>query len=138
MPPPKEPLGSLELAVLRHVTDHHPVTVREVASHFAAASGHARTTVLTVMRRLCDKGYLKRRIRGGVQEYRPTIEKGELLTGMVSEFVDDVLGGNVSPFFAYLARSSRLTKDETRKLEQLLEKIESREAADSHETEDRS
>lgn len=128
MPPPKDPLGSLELAVLSYITDHYPITVREAAAHFAKASGHARTTVLTVMRRLCDKGYLRRRTRDGVQEYRPTVEKGELLTGIVSDFVQDVLGGKVSPFFAYLARSSKLSKDETHKLEQLLQRIESREA----------
>lgn len=128
MPPAQEPLGSLELAVLQYVIDHHPITVREVAEHFAVASGHARTTVLTVMQRLRDKGYLRRRQRGSVQEYRPTIKKSELLQGMVTQFVQGVLGGNVSPFFAYLTQSASLTKDETRKLEQLLQQIEAREA----------
>ncbi len=124
----KEPLGRLELEVLRYVVDHHPITVREVAAHFAAASGHARTTVLTVMQRLREKGYLRRRQRGGVQQYWPTVEKTALFQGMVSEFVEDVLGGNVSPFFAYIAKSGQLTKEEARKLEQLLERIEAREA----------
>ncbi len=130
MPKRKEPLGHLELDVLRYVADHHPITVREVAAHFATASGHARTTVLTVMQRLREKGYLKRRQRGGVQEYWPTIEKGELLQGIVSDFVSDVLGGNVSPFFAYLTRSGQLTKEEVHKLEQLLDRIESCAAED--------
>ena len=51
----KERLGRLELDVLRYVADHHPISVREVAAHFAAASGQARTTVLTVMQRLRGK-----------------------------------------------------------------------------------
>ncbi len=123
----KEPLGHLEFDVLQYVADHHPITVRAVATHFAEASGHARTTVLTVMQRLREKSYLKRRQRGGVQEYSPTMEKSELLQGIVSDFVADVLGGNVSPFFAYLTRSGQLTKDEVRKLEQLLDRIEARE-----------
>ena len=64
---PREPLGHLELDVLQYIADHHPITVREVAAHFAEASGHARTTLLTVMQRLCVKGYLTHRKSSGVQ-----------------------------------------------------------------------
>ncbi len=65
MPPPREPLGRLELDVLQYIADHHPISVREVAAHFAATSGQARTTLLTVMERLRAKGYLKRRKAAG-------------------------------------------------------------------------
>src|SRR3954471_13128267 len=124
----KENLGPLELDVLRYVADHHPITVREVGAHFAEAAGLARTTVLTVMQRLREKGYLRRKQRGNAQEYSPTIEKAELLEGIVADFVDASLGGKVSPFVAYLTKSAELTKEEVRKLEQLLERIEAREA----------
>jgi hypothetical protein len=40
------------------------------------------------------------------------------------------LGGSVSPFVAYLSRSSLLSDDEVRKLEQLLKSIELREQGD--------
>lgn len=126
MPIPKEPLGRLELDVLQYIADHHPITVREVAAHFAATSGQARTTVLTVMERLRDKGYLKRRKASGVHRYSPTISKTDLFDRLVSGFVDEVLGGEVSPFVAYLTRSSLLSDDEVHKLEQLLQRLESR------------
>jgi hypothetical protein len=41
--------------------------------------------------------------------------------------VDNVLGGAVSPFVAYLTRSPQLNGDEARKLGELLKRIESRE-----------
>ena len=124
---PKEPLGRFELEVLGWVAEHAPASVREVATHFAHVSGHARTTLLTVMERLRTKGYLKRRKVGGVHRYTPTMPQGELLRRIVGDFVDDVLGGSVSPFVAYLSESARLSEDEARKLEQLLKRIESRE-----------
>jgi BlaI family penicillinase repressor len=130
MSPPREPLGHLELDVLQYIADHYPITVREVAAHFAQTSGQARTTVLTVMGRLRAKGYLKRRKSAGLQRYTPTVPKAELLDRMVGDFVDGVLGGSVSPFVAYLTRSSLLNDDEVRKLEQLLKRIESREQGD--------
>lgn len=123
--PPREPLGRLERDVLQHLADHHPATVREVAAHFAATTGQARTTVLTVMERLREKGYLKRRKAAGVHRYTPTISKADLLHQLVGGFVDEVLDGEVSPFVAYLTRSSLLNDDEVRKLEALLSRLES-------------
>jgi predicted transcriptional regulator len=127
MTPPRDPLGHLELDVLQYIADHHPITVREVATHFAETSGQARTTLLTVMERLRSKGYLTRRKSGGVHRYTPTLSKSELLHQIVGDFVDGVLGGSVSPFVAYLSRSTRLSDDEVRKLEVLLKRIEARE-----------
>ncbi len=126
----KEPLGHLELEVLQYVGDHHPVTVREVADHFADTSGLARTTLLTTMERLRTKKFLTRRKVRGVHRYSPTTTKSEFLRGLVGEFVDEVLGGSVSPFVAYLSQSSHLNADEVRRLEQLLKRIESREQKD--------
>ena len=127
MTPPRDPLGHLELDVLQYIADHHPITVREVATRFAETSGQARTTLLTVMERLRAKGYLTRRKSGGVHRYVPTLSKSELLHQVVGDFVHDVLGGSVSPFVAYLTRSSLLSDDEIRKLEGLLKRVESRE-----------
>jgi len=127
MTPPRDPLGHLELDVLQYIADHHPVTVREVATHFAETSGQARTTLLTVMERLRTKGYLTRRKSGGVLRYAPTLSKAELLHQVVGNFVQDILGGSVSPFVAYLTQSSLLNDDEIRKLEGLLKRIETRE-----------
>lgn len=123
---PQETLGRLEFDVLSYVSDHAPISVRDVAAYFAATSGQARTTVLTVMERLRNKGFLTRKKIEGRHQYRPTIAKAKLLERMVGEFVDDVLGGSVSPFVAYLTRSPLLDDAEARKLAELLKRIESR------------
>jgi predicted transcriptional regulator len=126
MSPPPESLGPLELEVLQYISDHHPISVREVAAHFAEQSGHARTTLLTVMERLRAKGFLTRRKSGGLHRYRPTLPKGDLLHRIVGQFVDEVLGGSVSPFFAYLTRTKKLTPEQARKLEEMIQNFEAR------------
>ncbi len=125
--PPQEPLGRLQLEVLQFVTDQHPVSVREAAEHFAETSGQARTTVLTVLEKLREKGYLRRAKSRRIYRYSPTITKTELLRQLVGDFVDDVLQGSASPFVAYLSQTKKLTDDEARKLEKLLKQIERRE-----------
>jgi predicted transcriptional regulator len=127
MSPVHETLGHLERSVLEFIAEGGPVTVREVASHFEETTGRARTTVLTVMERLRKKGFLKRRKVAGLQRYVSTVSRPDLLRQIVGDFVENVLGGRVSPFVAYLSEASKLSNEEIRKLEELLKQIETRE-----------
>ena len=63
----------------------------------------------------------------GLHLYSPTVGKAEFLRGLVAEFVDESLGGAVSPFVAYLSQSSLLTPAEARRIEELLKRLEARE-----------
>jgi predicted transcriptional regulator len=127
MPPSDESLGQLEREVLQFIAGQPPQSVREVADHFAGTSGQARTTILTVMERLRKKGYLKRKKVDDVHRYSATVTREALLDRLVERFVDDVLGGAVSPFLAYLSRSESLTAAESKKLNELIDGIQSRE-----------
>ena len=102
-------LGNVELSVLQYVTDNHPIRVGEVAAHFARTEGKARTTVLTLMERLREKGYLTRKKIRGTWNYSPKLSKTSLLEGLISKFVEDSLEGSLSPFVAYLADASTIS-----------------------------
>jgi predicted transcriptional regulator len=131
-------IGREEMQVLRYVAERHPVSVREVAEHVAATSGKARTTVLTVMERLREKGYLVRRRKGGVYRYSPRRSQAEVLKSLVADFVREALGGSVSPFVAYLAEEAELSDEQVRALAGLVSELEARRAvgADKSETDD--
>ena len=109
-----------EWEVLEYIIEHHPITVREVAERFAETHGHARTTVLTMMERLREKGYLIRRKVDGVNRYSPSRSKTDLMQGLVRDFVQKALGGSVSPFVAYLGREAQLNPAELSELKQLV------------------
>jgi predicted transcriptional regulator len=130
--PKRRGIGQAELEVLNYIHDHHPVTVRQVADHVAATKGHARTTVLNVMTRLVNKGYLSRR-RGpvgadgrGVYAYSPRVARAELLRTLVGDFVARALGGSMSPFVAYLAEDARLTDQDIAELRRVVSQLEPR------------
>jgi predicted transcriptional regulator len=133
----RETIGREEMQVLRYVADRHPVSVREVADHVAATSGKARTTVLTVMERLREKGYLVRRRKGGVYLYSPKRSQADVLRNLVADFVREALGGSVSPFVAYLAEEANLNDGEVRELARLVADLEAQRAGDGHGTDDR-
>jgi predicted transcriptional regulator len=123
--PPKN-LGRKELDLLRFIADRQPVTVREVATHAAETWGLARTTVLTMMERLREKKFLERRKVGGVYVYASRLPRDELLRGLVSDFVDRVLGGSLGPFVAYLANSEGVKEEDLEELGRLVRELEKR------------
>src|SRR6266568_4050475 len=122
----KPPLGELQLEILRFVSDHGPLKVGEVAARFGEPRGLARTTVLTVMERLREKGYLSRRKEGGVYKYTPQVSQPDLLKRLVEEFVQKTLGGSLTPFVAYLADSTDLTEAELDALRRIAHSLPAR------------
>jgi predicted transcriptional regulator len=122
-------IGRAELRVLEYVQHNGPVTVRQVAGHFAASEGVGRTTILNVLVRLWRKRYLKRRrCENGRHLYVAREERITLLRRLVGEFVGDVLGGNVTPFVAYLAdEAGELSADERQQVIELLRVLERKE-----------
>lgn len=114
-------IGPAQLEVLRYIQDHHPVTVRQVAEHLAETRGLTRTTALNVMERLREKGYLNREPVQGIYRYFPVQPKPQLLRGLVRDFVDQMLGGSLEPFVAYLAEEANLSEEELARLRQRLE-----------------
>jgi predicted transcriptional regulator len=123
MPPPT--IGEQELALLRHIADRGGATVGEVAEQFGAARELARSTVLTMMDRLRKKGFLSRRLAGGVYRYQARASSDQLTQGAIRRFVDRSLGGSVAPFVAYLSESARLTDAEVKELEAVLTRLQS-------------
>lgn len=117
-------LGEQELHVLRYVTDHAPVTVREVAEMFGEERGLARTTILTMMERLRKKGHLVRRKMPSAYEYLPAVSKDDLLQNLVRDFVQKSLGGSITPFVAYLTDTKSLSERELNDLKTLVDSIE--------------
>ena len=117
-------LGSTEIEILRYLGDHPPLSVGEVAEHFAQTTGQARTTILTIMERLRKKGYLSRKQVLGVYHYSPKVLKHDLLRGLVKTFVDKTLAGSVSPFVAYLSESGPISEEDLDQLKRLVRDLE--------------
>jgi len=122
-------LGDQELEVLRFVSDNEPISVAEVAQRYGDANGLARTTVLTMMERLRKKGYLVRSKANGVFSYRSVESTGKVMSEVVGNFVQNTLGGTVSPFIAFLTESKNLTDDEVDALRELLSQMDEKHAS---------
>ncbi len=119
-------IGDRELALLRWLDERGGATVGEAAEGFGAAHSLARSTVLTMMERLREKGLLGRRQAGGVYRYRPVARPESVERGAVRSFVARTLGGSIAPLVAYLAEEESLDAAELAELERLLERLRER------------
>ena len=119
-------IGDQELTLLRYIAEQGPLTVGQVTEGFGEPRGLARSTVLTMMERLRQKGHLDREPGQGVFRYFSPVPAGELLRGAVRTFVEKTLAGSVSPFVAYLAEAEEVSDRELAELEDLVSRLKSR------------
>jgi len=119
-------IGDQELALLHHVAEQGGATVGEAAEGFGAPRGLARSTVLTMMERLRQKGHLDRRQIDGVYRYSSPASPGQVMLDVVRTFVERTLGGSVSPFVAYLTEEAAVSDAELAGLEELVAKLHSK------------
>lgn len=123
-------VGDQELALLQYIGQQGDASVGEAAAGYGEGRGLARSTVLTMMERLRQKGYLKRRRVEGIYRYSPTTDEKDLIHGAVTAFVEKTLQGSVSPFVAWMSKSGEVSDAELAELEALVHKLQSQRRED--------
>jgi predicted transcriptional regulator len=115
---PKSPtLTAHELELMRIVWGHDtPVTVRDVYEALRARRPVAYTTVMTSMKTLEQKGYLKASQQDRAHLYRSAKPKQQVIRGMVREFVDRVFNGAGRPLVVHMLEDDTLTEDDLREI----------------------
>lgn len=119
-------IGDQELALLKYLAEAGSASVGQAVEGFGSPRGLARSTVITMMERLRQKGHLEREQVGGVYHYRAASSPGDLLRGAVQSFVERTLAGSVSPFVSYLTERSEVSDVELAELEQLVDRLKAR------------
>jgi predicted transcriptional regulator len=84
-----------------------------------------------MMERLRHKGHLGRRQVGGLYHYFPRASAVELLREKIRGFVEQTLGGSLSPFVAYLSEEADVTSEELAELEGLVARLRERQERES-------
>lgn len=81
----------------------------------------AMTTLLTLLTRLSEKGFITIEKNGRRSYYTPCISREYYLAAQSKSFVDKLCGGSISTFATALC-SSGLTREELAELREMLEK----------------
>lgn len=100
------------------------VTVRDVYETLLARRRIAYTSVMTMMKILTGKGYLKRRCDERAFIYRAARPEAAVVRSMVREFVNRVFDGSAQPLLVHLVEDRRLTEEELDEVARLIKESE--------------
>ena len=109
---------------MKVVWQREQATVRDVYETLRERRQVAYTTVMTMMKILEDKGYLKRSREDRAYVYRPSRPRQQVVSAMVRDFVDRVFDGAAGGLLLHLARDGRLTRTERQRIRQLIDEME--------------
>ena len=99
-------------------------TVRDIYEQLRTRKPVAYTTVLTMMKILEQKGYVKKTRSERAFVYRPARPRQQVLGGMVREFIDRVFDGASRPMLLHLVKETKLSDKERRALLRAIEEVE--------------
>ena len=99
-------------------------TVRDVYEALREHRDVAYTTVMTMMKILEEKGYLKKMRVERAYEYRPAKPRQQVVGAMVRDFLDRVFDGAAAPLLVHLAKDAKLSKSDKDTIRRLIEEME--------------
>lgn len=115
-------LPDAELEVMQAIwACEAPVARAEIEEILFKTHPMAMTTLLTLLSRLAEKGFVRIEKIGRSSRYTPLVSRDDYLSAQSRSFVRKLCGGNISTFAAALCNSG-LTKEELTELREMLER----------------
>ena len=121
---PTPTLTPQELAIMKVVWLLESATVRDIYEQLRENREVAYTTVLTMMKILEQKGYVKKTRADRAFVYRAARPRQQVLGGMVREFIDRVFDGASRPMLLHLVKETRLSDRERKALLRAIEEVD--------------
>ena len=115
-------LTEQELEIMKIVWERESSTVRDVYETLLERRKVAYTTVMTMMKILEQKKYLKRTQADRAYVYRPAQPKRQVVGAMVRDFINRVFNGATEPLLVHLVEEHDLSPEELEEIARLRRK----------------
>lgn len=117
-------LTEAEWQVMECLWDGAPRTGREIIDALREKTGWSRSTTLTLLRRLEEKGAVSGGSRDGMKHYRPLIAREDAAVRETEHLLERVYQGSVSLMVSSLVKKQTLSRTEIDKLYAILREME--------------
>jgi predicted transcriptional regulator len=129
MPRPKsDVLTEAEQRIMRVLWQKGEASVREVTDALEPTYPVAYNTVLTLLRILTDKDYVKPRQDGRAFIYSPTVSRAEARTRALRKLASTFFEGSPTALAQHLLRTEKLSAKELKSLKEELDGLDSKPA----------
>ncbi|WP_205720112.1 BlaI/MecI/CopY family transcriptional regulator [Fodinibius halophilus] len=118
------PLGETEMEVLHHVWDLGEATVKQVRKRILESREVAYTTIMTVMKNLAEKGYLKYRKDGVTYVYSPAQEPESVQSSLIKDLMTKVFKGSPKQLIQTLVKSDDMNAKDLEEIKHMIDNME--------------
>lgn len=115
-------LTEQELEIMKIVWQRERATVRDVYEDIRERRKVAYTTVMTMMKILEQKGFLKKSQEDRAYLYRPAQPQRQVIGAMVKDFVNRVFNGSAEPLLVHLVEDHHLSQKDLEEIAHLRRK----------------
>ena len=113
-----------EWLLMECLWEHSPCTGREAVDDLRLRAGWSRSTTLTMLRRMTDKGFIACDEAGAVLQYSPLVDRDIAVQRETGNFLNRIYNGSVSMLVSAMAKEQKLTKNELEELKEILRQAE--------------
>ena len=117
-------LTNSEWYVLDCLWERSPMTVMELVGALGGRLGWAKSTTITTLRRMEDKGLVLCSLEGRTKHYTPAVRRENAVRGETRFFLDKVYRGSVGLMVSALAEDKALSRQEIDELYEILRRAE--------------
>ncbi len=118
------PLSQAQLEIMNIIWDRGDATVAEVWKILSVQRKVARNTVLTMLTRLEEKGWLKRDVEGHAHRYQAATPRGATMGLLISNLVESAFGGSAEGLVLALLQGRGVTKEEAVTIRAMIDEAE--------------
>ena len=113
-------LTGSEWSVLDSLWQDSPQTVMQLVANLSKSVGWAKSTTITTLRRMEEKGLVHCEIAGKGKSYTPAVEQEQAEISETRNFLDRVYRGSVGLMMSAMAQRQELSKEEIAELREIL------------------
>jgi BlaI family transcriptional regulator, penicillinase repressor len=82
----------------------------------------AQTTVLTLLKRMIDKGFVSYKVYGNSREYFPLVEKSDYFSDHINGLIKDFFNNSTAQFASFFTNETKMNQEELKELRDLVDK----------------
>ena len=117
-------LTASEWSVLDSLWQENPQTVMQLVSNLGRTVGWAKSTTITTLRRMEEKGLVRCEMVGKGKSYTPAVEQEQAEIQETRSFLDRVYRGSVGLMMSAMAQRQELSPEDIAELRDILRKAE--------------
>ena len=117
-------LSAAQWSLMESLWESGSLTGREATEAMSKKIGWNRSTTLTLLRRMEEKGFIGSTLEKGVKTYFPLLHREEAALKETESFLDRVYDGSISLLVSAMTHKRALPQEEIDQLYALLDELE--------------